>query len=117
MGPLVVWNDLEPLQSLLERQSVDFPKLPLEVEFEYEDRAIFNEDSGQPTSIDVVIRGVDNSGSLFVECKFVETEFGGCSVYSSGDCDGRNPAHEFPLLLLASHWSQVLDVIQETRLP
>ncbi|MHA1288076.1 MAG: PGN_0703 family putative restriction endonuclease [Candidatus Thorarchaeota archaeon] len=58
-------------------------------EFEYDDRTVFNEDSGQPTSIDLVVTG-ENKG-IFVEAKLVEREFGGCSVFSGGDCDGRNP--------------------------
>ena len=28
---------------------------------------------------------------IFIEGKLVEQEFGGCSVFSEGDCDGRNP--------------------------
>lgn len=49
VGPLIVRNDLEPLQLLLERQGVGWPNPPLSAEFEYEDREVFNEDSGQPT--------------------------------------------------------------------
>ncbi|MHA1137260.1 MAG: PGN_0703 family putative restriction endonuclease, partial [Candidatus Thorarchaeota archaeon] len=45
-------------------------------EFEYDDRTVFNEDSGQPTSIDLVVTG-ENKG-IFVEAKLVEREFGGC---------------------------------------
>ena len=31
---------------------------------------------------------------LFVESKFVEKDFGGCSVFRNGDCDGRNPVSD-----------------------
>jgi hypothetical protein len=68
-----------------------WPSLSQQAVFEYEDRSVFNEDSGQPTSIDLVIGAPNVPGSLFVECKLVETEFGGCSVFKSGDCDGANP--------------------------
>ena len=60
-----------------------------------ENRKIFNEDSGQPTSIDLVLKGYDNTRSLFIEAKLVEREFGGCSVFQGGDCDGYNPAKNF----------------------
>ncbi|SMG64318.1 [weak similarity to] DEAH ATP-dependent helicase, partial [methanotrophic bacterial endosymbiont of Bathymodiolus sp.] len=57
--------------------------------FEYDDRTVFNEDSGQPTSIDLAISG--ETARIFIEAKLVEREFGGCSVFSGGECDGRNP--------------------------
>ena len=63
--------------------------------FEVEDRKIFNEDTGQPTSIDLVIKGSGNVHSLFIEAKLVEREFGGCSVFQNGDCDGCNPVKNF----------------------
>jgi hypothetical protein len=63
--------------------------------FEVENRKIFNEDTGQPTSIDLEIKGFNNTRSLFIEAKLVEREFGGCSVFQGGDCDGRNPSKNF----------------------
>ena len=51
--------------------------------------SVFNEDNGQPTSIDIILSGICNS--LFIEAKLVEREFGGCSVFAGGDCEGRNP--------------------------
>jgi len=60
--------------------------------FEYEDRNIFNENSGQPTSIDLVVLDTCDRPKIFIESKFVEQEFGGCSVFGAGDCDGQNPA-------------------------
>jgi len=59
---------------------------------EYEDRTVFNEDRGQPTSIDLVIGDPAKVGALFIESKLVETGFGGCSVFNQGDCDGSNPS-------------------------
>ena len=36
---------------------------------------------------------MDNNAKpfIFIESKFTEHEFGGCSVFSSGDCNGKNP--------------------------
>jgi hypothetical protein len=41
--------------------------------------------------------------SLFVEAKFTEKKFGGCSVYSRGDCPGHNPAADHTLCYLHEH--------------
>ena len=89
IGPLIVRKDLEPLRIAIERAGIAWPTGKITAEFEYDDRTIFNEDSGQPTSIDLVISG--ETESIFIEAKFTEPEFGGCSVFSRGDCDGRNP--------------------------
>lgn len=94
VGPLVVQGDLTPFRQALEANNIPWPADGATAIFEVEDRAIFNEDSGQPTSIDMVIRGERNTRSLFIEAKLVEREFGGCSVFQGGDCDGRNPTHD-----------------------
>lgn len=86
VGPLVARDDLEPLRLTVECQQIAWPSGTEKAKFEYEDREVFNEDTGQPTSIDVTI----NSG-LFLEVKLVERGFGGCSVFADGDCEGRNP--------------------------
>ena len=78
----------------------------ISAEFEYDDRRVFNERQGQPTSIDLVLRKGMLEPKIFVEAKLVEKEFGGCSLFSGGDCDGRNPAKDhspgddFPLCYL-----------------
>lgn len=95
IGPLIVRGDLEPLRNAVYLSGLDWPGSSTQAFLEYEDRSVFNEDSGQPTSIDLVIGNPDISGSLFIECKFVETEFGGCSVFNQGDCDGDNPSSDF----------------------
>lgn len=111
VGPLIVWHDLEPLQRALERDGIPWPTGAVTASFEREDRTVFNEDSGQPTSIDLVIEGDHPSPVLYLECKFVEREFGGCSVFSAGDCDGRNPAQDFDLCFLhhigRKYWLQL----------
>ena len=95
IGPLIVRNDLEPLREAVHSSNLVWPGLSQQTIFEYEDRSVFNEDSGQPTSIDLVIGDPNMAGSLFIECKLVETEFGGCAVFKQGDCDGSNPVANF----------------------
>jgi len=89
VGPLIVRKDFAPLRVAIERTGMAWPTGKVTAGFEYDDRTIFNEDSGQPTSIDLVISG--EAKNIFIEAKLVEREFGGCSVFSGGDCDGRNP--------------------------
>lgn len=50
-GPLLVRNDLLPLRNVIERKGLEWPDGETRAMFEYEDRNIFNEDSGQPTSL------------------------------------------------------------------
>jgi hypothetical protein len=91
VGSLVVRDDLEPLQEAFSAQGINWPTGKLNAQFEYEDRDIFHEDMGQPTSIDLVLQDAEGRPRLFIEAKLVEKEFGGCSVFARGDCDGRNP--------------------------
>ena len=91
IGPMVVRHDLAPLLTALAAAGVTWPAGDATATFELADRTVFNEDTGQPTSIDLVLEGNKASHPLFVECKFVEREFGGCSVFARGDCEGRNP--------------------------
>lgn len=91
-GPLLVRGDLDPLRNIIERKGLKWPVGASRAMFEYEDRNVFNEDSGQPTSIDMVVLGSDDRPKIFIESKFIEQEFGGCSVFGAGDCDGQNPA-------------------------
>ena len=95
IGPLIVHGDLSPFKQVLETEGIDWLSGEVIPKFEMEDRKIFNEDSGQPTSIDLVIKNPNNIRALFIEAKLVEREFGGCSVFQNGDCNGRNPAGDF----------------------
>jgi hypothetical protein len=99
VGPLVVYDDFAPLREALAQIPQPLPALPWSATFEFENRKIFNEKQGQPTSVDLVIEGAGGS-PLFIECKFVETEFGGCSVYEDGDCPGANPSRDYSLCYL-----------------
>ena len=92
VGPLIVQGNIAPLQQAFEAGGIPWPSEIVRPIFEIEDRKIFNEDTGQPTSIDLVLKGPGNAHSLFVEAKLVEHEFGGCSVFQGGDCDAHNPA-------------------------
>jgi len=89
LGPLIVRDDLEPLQIAIERAGTTWPAGKVSYRFECSDRTVFNEDIGQPTSIDLAISG--KISNLFIEAKLVEKEFGICSIYKGDDCDGRNP--------------------------
>jgi hypothetical protein len=101
IGPLIVRNDYEPLRALLASKNLPWPSGNVTGQFETEDRSVFNENYGQPTSFDVAITGEAGPG-VYIESKFIEPGFGGCSVYSDGDCDGRNPLHN-PSLCYLDH--------------
>jgi hypothetical protein len=88
VGPLIVSGELAPLAAAFTQAGIPWPADAF-AELEIEDRQVFNEDSGQPTSIDLVVAG--EGPDLFVESKLVEREFGGCSVFDNGDCSGQNP--------------------------
>lgn len=91
IGPLVVRNDWDPLRLAVSKKGLEWPDGCVSAQFEYEDRSVFKEDTGQPTSIDLVIKDAMERPRIFIEGKLVEQEFGGCSVFSEGDCDGGNP--------------------------
>jgi hypothetical protein len=111
VGPLLVMNDLSPLKRVVERHGLEWPGEDVQAIFEYEDREVFNERQGQPTSIDLVIDAKDGSSGLYIEAKFTEHEFGGCSLFQSGDCDGRNPSKYLDLCYLhhigRKYWSLI----------
>lgn len=91
IGPLITRNDLSPLVAALSEKNILLALKVKDAIFEFEDRSVFNEDAGQPTSIDIVLKDNEGKPLIFIESKLVEHEFGGCSVFSNGDCDGHNP--------------------------
>lgn len=91
IGPLITRNDFDPLMELMNQGNVNVADDIISASFEYEDRKVFKEDWGQPTSIDVVLKDKRQDPVVFIEVKLVEKEFGGCSVFSNGDCNGHNP--------------------------
>jgi len=94
IGALITRNDLSPLIALLKSKGISDLDLINHAEFEYEDRSVFNEDTGQPTSIDLVLFENKHKPKIFIESKLVEAEFGGCSVFKKGDCAGQNPMND-----------------------
>lgn len=88
IGPLIVRNGLDPLKIAMERNGIEWPSGNVEADFEYEDQYVFNE-KHTPTSIDLKLSGTD--GSIFIEAKLKEQEFGGCSFSRNGKCKKRNP--------------------------
>jgi POLQ-like helicase len=94
VGPLIVRNDLAPLRDAFADAGIAWPAGDLTASLEVTDRTVFGEDSGQPTSIDLVIAGSAGRPALYVEAKLSETSFGGCSVFEAGNCDGCNPAND-----------------------
>jgi hypothetical protein len=100
VGPLLVRGDLTPLQTLVEKKGLEWPGAGAKALLEYEDRKVFNELQGQPTSIDLAIAPQEGRPRIFIEAKFVEQEFGGCSVFENGDCDGRNPSSQLEMCYL-----------------
>lgn len=118
VAPLMARDDVGALAPAFESVGVSVPNPPT-ARLEYDDRAVFREKQSQPTSIDLVVQqetadpdAPPPPGSIFVECKFVEQEFGGCSVFERGDCSGRNPSDAFDQCYLHSakgrtYWSQM----------
>lgn len=99
VGPLMARHetrhDLSPLDKAFQDAGIPWPSEKVEHKLEEENRDVFDEfDNPQPTSIDLLIRGTgDTHGKpLFIEAKLSESEFGGCSPFGDGNCDGRNPA-------------------------
>jgi len=99
LGPLVVDRQWGVLDDVLRAASIPLSGQVTRAGLEVEDREVFHEWKGQPTSIDLALQTRDGDGVL-VECKFTEKNFGGCSVFADGNCDGRNPASELDLCYL-----------------
>ena len=91
IGPLITRQDLIPIIEVLRNCGQNDLDTITKAEFEYEDRNVFNEDSGQPTSLDLALMDKCGNPVILIESKLVEAEFGGCSVFKKGDCTGKNP--------------------------
>lgn len=114
IGPLVVRSDLAPLKAAFSQSGLEWPDGPrIQASFEYENWRVFNEDDGQPTSIDLVVKDGEGVPKLFSEAKLVETEFGGCYVFGDGDCDGRNPVSDLSRCYLHHVGRLYWDVLEE----
>lgn len=95
VGPLIVRRDLAPLETAMKAVGVEWPTGEPPATFEFEDRSVFNEQQAQPTSVDLVIGDPSQNGAIFIEGKLKEPGFGGCSLFTDGDCNGENPAANF----------------------
>lgn len=93
-GPLMLRDDLGALADAFSTAGVKWPEDGIHGRFEVEDRSVFNERQAQPTSLDFAIGSSGCPETVFIEAKFVEQEFGGCSAFGRGDCDGSNPASQ-----------------------
>ena len=113
IGPLITRNDVAPLAQAFREAGVPWPAGPVTLKLEEGDRAVFNEDMGQPTSLDLAIYGAAGSAPLFVEAKLSENGFGGCSVFAAGDCDGHNPAQRLESCYLhhigRQYWQRMVE--------
>lgn len=127
LGPVIIDKHFAVFDLILEKTGAAPKGKVSSVELEIEDREIFEEKTAQPTSVDLVIT-TTASENYFVEFKFTEAEFGGCSLFFNGDCDGRNPATipEMCYLhvigrtywpLMKKHGLLTRTVIQESRCP
>lgn len=127
LGIVIVGKHYDILDDVLVRAGIVSKGKVNKVELEIEDRDIFNERRPQPTSIDLVIHTNSNE-HYFVEFKFTEAEFGGCSLFRNGDCDGENPSLNFEKcwlhylkctywVLMDKHGLLTQQVSNETRCP
>lgn len=98
LGDSVVKKDLVFFSHLFDYADV-YIDTDSELLFEYSDRKTFNEKQQQPTSFDFAIKN-KNGKNVFVEAKYVETEFGKCSTIDNGDCEGLNPVNNPDLCYL-----------------
>ena len=99
LGPVLIAKRWDAFDSILDSTSTRLPQRVIGAELEFEDRSVFNEQQAQPTSVDLYLH--THSGEpVIAEFKFTEAEFGTCSLFTNGDCDGRNPATDFELCYL-----------------
>ena len=99
IGPVLLARRWDVFDVILKSAGIPLSGQVVDAKLEEEDRSIFNEGRGQPTSVDLYLQ-TDQGDAVCGEFKFTENGFGGCSVFESGDCDGRNPANDFDLCYL-----------------
>lgn len=98
-GPFLAEGDHQALARIVRLSGLDLTGQVTSAEFEMEDRCVFHEKKGQPTSVDLYLE-TEEGEKVFAEFKFTESEFGTCSVYEAGNCDGTNPAEDLSLCYL-----------------
>lgn len=99
LGPLIVDRRWDLLTQVLQKANIPLQGEVAGAESEVENPKVLGEISGQPTSVDLCLYTTMRE-RVFVEFKFTEADFSGCSVFRDGDCDGRNPTQDFDLCYL-----------------
>tara|TARA_B100000315_G_scaffold248567_1_gene278591 strand:- start:289 stop:1272 length:984 start_codon:yes stop_codon:yes gene_type:complete len=115
LGPLIVDTRWDILTEILRAADISLQGKVDGAELEVEDASVLGEYGGQPTSVDMCLTTTARE-RVFVEFKFTEAGFGGCSVFGDGDCDGYNPAHEFDLCYLHRRGRQYWPLMKKHRL-
>ena len=99
LGPVLVSRDFVAIREIISLSGLKLQGNICSAELEFSAREIFNENRGQPTSVDLYSQ-TDKDEKIFIEFKFTEAEFGTCSVYEGGDCDGMSPDQDLNLCYL-----------------
>jgi hypothetical protein len=102
------------------KEIFNFPEVfitqDVEFKFEHYDRNTFNEGQQQPTSFDFAVLNKSRGKNVFVEAKYVETEFGKCSTIEGGECDGLNPISDPNLCYLTHKGRNYWKLMKDHRL-
>lgn len=93
LGPLILDQKWQAFDKILKGAKIPLAGKVTGIDLEHANRSVFNEDTGQPTSFDLACT-TGAGEKVFIEFKFTEKGFGGCSLFDVGDCDGQNPADE-----------------------
>jgi len=115
LGPVLVDKRWDVFDSILDSTKTRLSQRVIAAELEVEDRSVFNEQQAQPTSVDLYLR-TQGGTPVIAEFKFTEAEFGGCSLFTNGDCDGRNPATDFELCYLHTIGRRYWEIMQKHEL-
>lgn len=99
LGPYIANKSYDILQEIIKLSGIKLNSVISKISFEHTERKIFKEEQQQPTSVDLYIETTEGE-NIICEFKFTESEFGTCSVYEDGDCDGMNPKSDFQLCYL-----------------
>lgn len=115
LGPVLAPKRWDVFNRILDSMETRFSQRVIGAEIEVEDRSVFNEQRGQPTSVDLYLH-TQGGEPVIVEFKFTEAEFGGCSLFTNGDCDGCNPATDFELCYLHTIGRRYWEIMQRHEL-
>jgi hypothetical protein len=111
LGRLVLSKDYQTLSAIFSCEDLEINN-STQLKFEHFDRDVFKEKQQQPTSFDFAVINGGDKRSAYVEAKYLEAEFGKCSAFEGGNCDGQNPKalHEkCPMHLAGRNYFDVMD--------